>query len=66
MHLTINGQARDVSDSLNVAQLLDELQLDPQRVAVEHNRAIVAREEFGSRKLHNGDTLEIVQFVGGG
>jgi thiamine biosynthesis protein ThiS len=49
-----------------VAQLLALLQLEATLVAVERNRAIVAREEFGRTLLQNGDLLEIVRFVGGG
>jgi len=66
MKLTVNGQERVVAEAISVAQLLLELNLDPQRVAVEHNRAIVARDRFDSVPLNDGDQLEIVQFVGGG
>jgi thiamine biosynthesis protein ThiS len=65
MPITINGQTRtDIPTT--VAELLDILKLDADRVAVEHNREILPREKFARQPLADGDTLEIVQFVGGG
>jgi thiamine biosynthesis protein ThiS len=46
--------------------LLTELDIDPRRVAVEHNREIIRRQTFGEVVVSDGDTLEIVNFVGGG
>ena len=46
--------------------LLDQLRLDSQQVVVERNRAIVPRQRFAEEFLAEGDTLEIVHFVGGG
>lgn len=66
MQITINGTARDIGAVTNMTQLLEQLGLDPARVAVEHNLAIVAQANFATTPLSDGDTLEIVQFVGGG
>jgi thiamine biosynthesis protein ThiS len=66
MKLFINGEAREVTDGLTLAGLLEELQIRPMRVVVERNRNIVARDSYGSTRLAEGDTLEIVHFVGGG
>jgi len=66
MTLTVNGQPRQVEDNLTLAALLAELNLDPTRLAVEHNRAVVSRDNFPTTHLSDGDSLEIVQFVGGG
>jgi thiamine biosynthesis protein ThiS len=49
-----------------VASLLRELALPATRVAVERNREIVRKPEYGSTALAAGDSLEIVTFVGGG
>lgn len=65
MQLHINGRERDIAAS-DVAALLLELGLDPQRVAVELNRAIVLQANFAQTPLAAGDSIEIVQFVGGG
>jgi thiazole synthase len=45
---------------------LEQLQIRPARVVVEHNRHIVARDAYGATLLAEGDALEIVHFVGGG
>ena len=66
MKLKINGEEREIADGLTVTVLLEELKIRPARVVVERNREIVAREAYGITRLADGDTLEIVHFVGGG
>ncbi len=66
MRVTINGEARDLAGRPTVADLLGELRLDPRTVAVERNKLLVRRVVFGQTMLDDGDTLEIVTFVGGG
>ena len=66
MKLRINGQEKEIADGLSVAALLEHLQIRPARVVVERNREIVPREGYGAILLVEGDTLEIVHFVGGG
>lgn len=66
MVITVNGKSKELTTPATVAGLLDILNLDPTRVAIELNRDIIPRAEFAVRQLADGDTLEIVQFVGGG
>jgi thiamine biosynthesis protein ThiS len=66
MKIQINGQDRDCSAALSLTGLLVELSLKTDRVAVELNQRIVAREEWANTTLQEGDRLEIVHFVGGG
>jgi thiamine biosynthesis protein ThiS len=66
MTLTVNGKPKMLAAATTVAALLESLQLDAARVAIELNREILPRAEFAGRILADGDTLEIVQFVGGG
>ena len=66
MKLKINGEESEIADGLTVTALLEELKIRPARVVVERNREIVAREVYGITRLADGDTLEIVHFVGGG
>ena len=66
MNLTVNGTAMDFSVPLQVAELLAKLGLDAARVAVELNQEILPRDRFTDTALSEGDSLEIVQFVGGG
>jgi thiamine biosynthesis protein ThiS len=66
MLLHINGEQRDFPDGLAVAGLVAELDMKPDRVAVELNLEIVPRTQWETTMLKNGDKLEIVHFVGGG
>lgn len=65
MRVSINGQEREVQ-ARDIAALVIELDLDPRKVAVELNMAIVPRSLHGVTPLSEGDRLEVVQFVGGG
>jgi thiazole synthase len=66
IRLTINGKERQAAEAISVAGLLADLELMVERVAVEHNRKVLARDEFSRVLLSDGDQLEIVTFVGGG
>ena len=61
-----NGQARSFPDPLNVAGLIEQLELQGKRLALERNGEIVPRSTFASVELNDGDALEIVVAVGGG
>lgn len=65
MQLTINGEKKKYSERLTVEGLLQELALDPRKVAVERNLTIVPRSAFAT-SLEDGDAIEIVHFIGGG
>jgi sulfur carrier protein len=66
MTITINGVIRPLASPMTVDELLRELKLRKELVAVELNRELVRRPEFDSRLVAEGDQLEIVEFVGGG
>jgi thiamine biosynthesis protein ThiS len=66
MKLTINGQEKDFPSELKLSELVQQLGMKPERVAVELNREIAQRDRWQSIELHDGDRLEIVHFVGGG
>ena len=66
MRLTINGEEKDFPEALTLSGLIAHIGLAPERVAVELNRAIVARELWATIALKDNDRLEIVHFVGGG
>lgn len=51
---------------MTIAALLAELDIDPRRVAVEHNRQVVKRAQYAAETVAEGDEVEIVNFVGGG
>lgn len=66
LSVSVNGEAMLTSDGVSVRQFLEKLGLDPLRVAVERNRAILPRSSFDGVQVREGDRFEIVQFVGGG
>jgi len=66
LQLTVNGEPRRIAPGATIADLVASLDLDPKKVAVERNAAIVPRSTLGEVILSDGDTLEIVHFVGGG
>jgi thiazole synthase len=66
LSIRINGEHRRVPDGTSVEEMVNLLGLDPLRVAVERNLAIVPRSTFGQICVEDGDDYEIVHFVGGG
>jgi thiamine biosynthesis protein ThiS len=64
--ITLNGDPFDLSGPLTVSQLLAALDIDARRVAVEHNLVVLKRAAFDAAIVHEGDKVEIVNFVGGG
>jgi thiazole synthase len=66
LHLTINGEPNNVPEPISLAELLDKLGYDRQRIAVEVNSTLVPRTLHPSQRLNNGDAVEIVTLVGGG
>ena len=65
MKLTLNGNAHD-TDAKTVRDLVEELNLGQQAVAVELNREIVPKRIHETIKLKDGDVVEVVTLVGGG
>ena len=66
MEITLNGDPFELEQPLSVIALLARLDIDPRRVAVEHNLEIVRRQRFEDVIVNDGDRVEIVNFVGGG
>jgi thiamine biosynthesis protein ThiS len=64
--IRVNGEPRIVAEGLTIVDLLAELGLRPDRVAVEMNRTIVKQPQWAETEVPPGAELEIVQFVGGG
>ena len=66
MHIQVNGEPRQVREEINVTGLLQDLQLNVERVAVEINLEILDQRDFDARTLREGDRIEIMSFIGGG
>jgi thiazole synthase len=66
LRITLNGDPYEIDQPLSVQELLERLQIDARRVAVEHNLVILKRHAFVTTLVGEGDRIEIVNFVGGG
>jgi thiamine biosynthesis protein ThiS len=64
--IQVNGEAREVPKGLNVAELVVQLGLTANRLAIERNLEIVPRGQWGTTLVSGGDRFEIVHLVGGG
>ena len=66
MKITLNGEPFEVDRPLTVTALLTQLDIDPRRIAVEHNLVVLKRATFDHTVINAEDQIEIVNFVGGG
>ena len=64
--ITLNGERLEVAAPLTIGALLARLDIDPRRVAIEHNMVVLARAAYDQTPIADGDEVEIVNFVGGG
>jgi len=66
INIVVNGKAKQLLESSNVASLIEEMQLTGKRIALERNGVIVPRSSYPEQQLAEGDCLEVVVAVGGG
>ena len=67
MNVVINGETyQDLPKAITVAGLIKHLGLPETKIAVERNLEIVSKSRFDQTILSEGDTLEIIHFIGGG
>lgn len=66
LKITLNGDPYELERPLTLDRLLARLEIDPRRVAVEHNLVVVKRAVYDSTLVGDGDQVEVVNFVGGG
>ena len=66
IEILVNGEPRSVPGPATAADLLVHLGLDPRTVVIELNRRIVRRPQLEQTALADGDSVEVVHFVGGG
>ena len=66
INVTVNGEPRTIAADSSIAAMLDEIGINPRKVAVEHNLEVVPRSTLGDVRVGDGDSFEIVHFVGGG
>jgi sulfur carrier protein len=66
IEIIVNGEPYQIAENSQVSDLVNELKLPPERVAIELNLSILPRAKWDETVLCAGDRLEVVQFVGGG
>lgn len=66
IEVSVNGETRRLPSGHSVAQVLEDLGISPERVAVEMNGTIVRRRDWQAAAVTGGSRMEIVEFVGGG
>jgi thiamine biosynthesis protein ThiS len=66
MQITVNGETRTYAKPLSLVGLLEVLGVNPKSVVVERNLQIVDRSRMESEMIQDGDSIEIIRFVGGG
>jgi thiamine biosynthesis protein ThiS len=66
LRVQVNGEIRELPEKITLLDLVRELSLAPERLAIELNREVVRRAAWPETEMREGDTVEIVHFVGGG
>ena len=66
IEIIVNGEAHQINKDARVTDLIKQLDLTPERLAIELNLSILPRAKWAETDLKSGDKLEIVHFVGGG
>jgi sulfur carrier protein len=66
MQIYLNGVEKQIPDTLDMAGLIEMLDLKDQRIAVEVNEELVPRSTFSGHALRDQDRIEIIHAVGGG
>jgi len=65
-NIRLNGQNHEIPEGLDLAKLLQQLDLNPSKVAVAKNLEVIPRSQLEITLLQQGDEVEIFRAVGGG
>ena len=66
MKIFLNGEPKQVQESFSIQDLLLEMDIAGQRLAVEVNEEIVTKSRHNEYRFNDGDKVEIVHAIGGG
>jgi len=66
MNILLNGEPRDIAAGTTLSELLVELEMSQQRIAVEINLNIIPRSQHSETVLQADDKVEVVRAIGGG
>jgi thiamine biosynthesis protein ThiS len=66
MRVEINGETKELPRELNLNELLEYLSMPSRLLAIELNKEVVRRKDWGDIKIKDSDVIEVIHFVGGG
>jgi sulfur carrier protein len=66
MKIAVNGESVDTREAKTIAELIENYQLPPQSILVEHNGLALHRHEWSERSIAEGDRVEFIRVVAGG
>jgi len=66
MQVQVNGEIRQIPDGMDLLSLMEELQITQKVMAAAVNMEIVKKDRWKEHRLHEGDRVELLHFVGGG
>lgn len=66
MEIIVNGETKKIENELNLRELLENLELPTERIAIELNKEVVRKKDWETVKIADRDKIEIIHFVGGG
>ena len=66
MQIIVNGETKQIERELNLQELLKNLELPTERIAIELNKTVVRKKDWETVKVADSDKIEIIHFVGGG
>ena len=66
MHIVINGQKKEIFTAQNLLEIVGQFSSNPAALIAEVNGAIVKKAQWDAVSVNDGDTIELVSFVGGG
>lgn len=66
MNIIVNGEKKELQNSLNLEELLKKLELPNERIAIELNKNVVRKKDWTETEVKDADKIEIIHFVGGG
>jgi sulfur carrier protein len=66
MRVEINGETKELPRELNLNELLEYLSMPSRLLAIELNKEVVRRKDWGDTRVKDSDVIEVIHFVGGG
>ncbi len=64
--IKLNGKDKEITGRMSVSRFLEELKINPEGVVVELNLQVLNKGRYEATNLKEGDSVEIINFVGGG